>query len=299
LREEIFNSEANVLDESIIGKIVSDIFQQSEKITREDGFIIIYTFIINYFSLSEPKNVLSFKDNNSFTKELGKNAASFLFNNNILYGTTISSLKWQNPHDSKMLPQVVMTKEEAIVICLRLLRQTPVFRIAEHEKIGWGFNFSEALSHDEIEDLLLNNWDIFNDCIQISRNNINQIERHPDGRIHIIINNGTNIRAFINGYGYAFLLNFMFKYNIIDIFTNNDEVFFGLSSITGSNYMNVYYLSFSDIKSNGKGTAIIIPENIMKKYNGFWYSSVTHYDLDNLQLAEENIKKCVLPTMSQ
>jgi hypothetical protein len=82
----------------------------------------------------------------------------------------------------------------------------------------------------------------------------------------------------------------MFKYNIISILTNNAEVSFGLSLITGSNYMNIYYLTFSDIKSIGKGTAIIIPEKLMKNYNGFWYSSVTHYDFDNIQLAEKNNK---------
>ena len=90
---------------------------QTEELIREDAIITVYGFVVNYFDTDETTDVFRFKDNDSFTKELGRGSASFLYDNRILFGT------YKADDNIEMSPQRMMTKEEAVVICIRLLRE--------------------------------------------------------------------------------------------------------------------------------------------------------------------------------
>ena len=270
LHKEIFGAVKSQHEESEIVEMISDI-SKSEEITREECIIISYNYIMRYFSLEEESNTLQFKDDASFTSQLGRTAASFLFNNNILFGTYAPDLKWPKASQVVISPQNFLTREEAIAICIKILRQAPVFGIAESDKTGWGFYSQKEISSDEIKEFLLNNWDEFNECIKISFINIKRIERHSEGRIYIVTEDTVNKSEFINSDKYSVLLSFMFRCNIIGIYVDNDSVSFVLSSYNN----RLVQLVFDKEDNINDVRKIQLPDAINgNSHEGIWYSEV-------------------------
>ena len=172
-----------------------------------------------------------------------------------------------------------MTREEAVVICMRLLRQAPLLCIDEQERTGWGrIAHADRPTPDETRKFLHDNWDLFNEGVSIAMNNISGGSINQDGRVYLVTQDHISVSDFVNSYEYGVLLRFMVSRNILYVGTSNNGVIFTYSRYYGRSSIDQYELhyeshDFSTIKP------IQWPDGIDESnYEGQWVVWVKHFE---------------------